>query len=103
MQQPLVAGLRWTAGPAGVTIVAGLAAACSSGSPPASSAPSAVADISVALGKLVQCLHAHGEPGAYLSHAPAHSRLTSSSRGGLIRSPEGGLSRSRARSGRARK
>jgi hypothetical protein len=27
--------------------------------------------VSVALGKLVQCLHTHGERGAYLSNAPA--------------------------------
>ena len=103
MQQPLVAGLRWTAEQAGMAIVPGLAAACCSGSPPASSAPSTPADRPVALGKLVPCLHTHGERGTYLSHAPAHSRLTFSPRSGLIRGAEDGLSRSRARSGRTRK
>ena len=69
--QQLVAGLRWTAALAGLAIVAVLAAACGSGAPPAGSATSAAADVSVTLGKLVQCLHTHGERGVYLSHAPA--------------------------------
>lgn len=71
MQQQLVAGLRWTAALAGMAILAVLAAACSSGAPSASSGASSPPDLSVALAKLVQCLHTHGERGVYLSHAPA--------------------------------
>ncbi len=66
--QQLVAALRWVALLAGSAL---LAAACSSGSPPASSGASATANLSVTLGKLVQCLHTHGERGVYLSHAPS--------------------------------
>jgi hypothetical protein len=68
MQQHLVAGLRWVAGLAGIAV---LATACSSGAPPANSGATAAADLSVVLGKLVQCLHTHGERGVYLSHAPS--------------------------------
>ena len=68
MQQQFVAGLRGLAGLAGIAL---LAAAWSSGSPSARSGASPSADLSAALGKLVQCLHAHGERGVYLSHAPA--------------------------------
>ena len=68
MQQQFVAGLRGLAGLAGIAL---LAAAWSSGSPSARSGASPSADLSAALGKLVQRLHAHGERGVYLSHAPA--------------------------------
>jgi hypothetical protein len=65
MQQHLVAGLRWMAGLAGIAV---LAAACSSGPPSASSGASSAADLSVALGKFVACMHSHGERGVYVSH-----------------------------------
>lgn len=68
MQQHLVAGLRWLAGLAGTAL---LAAACSSGTPSAGSGSSSPPDISVTLGRLVQCLHTHGERGVYLSRAPS--------------------------------
>jgi hypothetical protein len=68
MQQQLVAGLRWVAALAGITM---LAAACSTGSPSASSGASPATDLSVALGKLVQCLHTHGERAVYISHPPS--------------------------------
>jgi hypothetical protein len=42
-----------------------LAAACSSGVPSADSGSSSPADLSVALGRLVQCMHGHGERGVY--------------------------------------
>ena len=68
MQQQFVAGLRGLGGLAGIALPA---AACSSGSPSARSGASPSADLSVALGNLVQRLHARGERGVYLSHAPA--------------------------------
>jgi hypothetical protein len=71
MQHKLVARLRYAAVLAGMAALTGLAAACSSGSPSASSGAGTAADLSVSLSKLVQCLHAHGERGVYLSHAPS--------------------------------
>jgi hypothetical protein len=69
MQQQLVARLRYAAG---LALAALLAAGCSSGASPAGSGASYSTDPSVALARLVQCLHAHGEQGIYLSHRPAN-------------------------------
>ena len=68
MQQQFVAGLGGLGGLAGIALPA---AAYSSGSPSARSGGSPSADLSVAPGNLVQYLHARGERGVYLSHAPA--------------------------------
>jgi hypothetical protein len=71
MQHKLVARLRYPAALAGIAV---LATACGSGASPASSGASYVTDPSVALARLVQCLHAHGEQGVYLSHRPSNPR-----------------------------
>ena len=68
MQHQFVAALRYAAAVGGLAV---LAAACSSGVPPADSGSRSPADLSLALGRLVQCMHGHGERGVYLSHAPS--------------------------------
>jgi hypothetical protein len=68
MQHQFVAALRCAAALAGM---AALAAACSSGAPPASSGASTSTDLSVAVGTFVHCMHAHGDPGVYLSRSPS--------------------------------
>jgi hypothetical protein len=67
MQHKLTARSRYAAA---LALAALLAAGCSSGAPPASSGASNATDPSVALARLVQCLHTHGEQGVYLSHRP---------------------------------
>ena len=72
--QQLVARPRWAAAMPRIAALAGvavLAAACGGGSPPAGSGASSPANLAVAMGKFVQCMHAHGEGGIYLSHVPA--------------------------------
>jgi len=65
---------RWAAVMPRIAVLAGLAtltAACGSGSPAAGSGASSPADLAVALGHFVQCMHAHGERDIFLSHGPA--------------------------------
>jgi hypothetical protein len=71
MQRQLIASLRYAAA---LALIPLLAAGCSSGAPPGSSGASYTTDPSVALARLVQCLHAHGEQGVYLSHRPANPK-----------------------------
>jgi hypothetical protein len=68
MQHKLTAGLRYAAA---LALTALLATGCSGGAPPASAGASYTTDPSVALARLVRCLHAHGQPSVYLSHRPA--------------------------------
>ena len=74
MQHKLTAGLRYAAplALAPLALAPLLAAGCSSGAPPASPGASYATDPPVALARLVQCLHAHGQQGVYLSHRPAN-------------------------------
>lgn len=71
MQHKLTVSLRYAAA---LALVPLLATGCSSGARPASSGASYTTDPSVALARLVQCLHAHGQQGVYLSHRPANPK-----------------------------
>ncbi len=68
MQHKLVAGTRYLAALAGIAL---LATACGSGGPAAGSGASSPANLAVALGQFVQCMHTRGQRGIYLSRAPA--------------------------------
>ena len=67
MQRKLIAGIRYAAPLAGIAL---LAAACGGGTQPAGSGAGSPANLAAALGRLVQCMHTHGERGVYLSHVP---------------------------------
>jgi hypothetical protein len=74
--------LRRTAGLAALALAPLLATGCSGGAPPASAGASHTTDPSVALARLVQCLHAHGQPSVYLSHRPASPKPDPTSQNG---------------------